>query len=133
MKSIGTIKKYINGLPHYAKVEIEIIPETDQIEVIEECCGDGWISQGHIEEVAAQGYEDWKQGAIDGVIYALKKSGHQHKVQINRITGMATDTNPDIIFCAASHAVWDALEYEPDLNSKKEIENILKNSWNKYR
>ncbi len=133
MKSIGIIKKYINRLPHYAKVEVDINTETNQIEVIEECCGEGWVRQGSIEEASSKGYKDWKQGAIDGVIFALKISGHQHKVRITSITGMATDTNPFIIFCAASYAVWDALEYEPDIDSKNKIDDILRNSWNKHR
>ena len=92
--------------------------------------GEGWIRQGDVEEVPSIGYDDWKQGAIIGAEYALKKAEAMDcTVIITRIVGMTTDTNPTIVGAAAINAVWQALNYVPEASEQNRLEAIVLNSW----
>ncbi|WP_404786364.1 hypothetical protein [Altericista sp. CCNU0014] len=65
--------RYKNGKPHFAECEVGIYfsSEVSTVVVVVDCNGRGFYSQGYIESVPANGYEDWKQGAKIGVEFAL--------------------------------------------------------------
>ncbi len=133
--AIGKIAKVINGLPHYAEVELDI--EDGSGTIICRCSGAGFQGQGIVEDAASIGYDDWKKSARDGVIIGLQMASidvETKMLAILRISGLdATDTNPDIVCCAAIVAVWNSIKYQPKQIDNDIINEILKNSWVKFR
>jgi hypothetical protein len=123
----GRFCRIKNRLPYGARVTIQIAMETTKPEILVQCSGTPLhltgFSQGDIEDVPAVGYEDWKQGAVVGVRYALQVVGHSDcHVTITRILGMTTETNPTVVGAAAVDAVWKALDYSPSLMEVHQVE-----------
>lgn len=116
-----------------AVVEVDVDLDSNKTAISERYGGDGWIAHGHLEDVTEKGYDDWKAGAKKGIEWALEVAKTSKHVQIIRITGMITDTDPGIVQCAAAHAVWNALGFVPDDSTLAQIEKVLANSWQKYR
>lgn len=114
----------------YGAVEVEIDLHSFVTSISVQTHGDGFRSQGYIEEVPAQGYEDWKQGAVLGVAFALWTAKQREcGVVITKIEGLTSDTNPTIIAAAAMDAIWKAIEYTPESTLTSQIlQNILM-SW----
>src|SRR5687768_14613934 len=121
----GKFSRYNNGKPYAAMVKIITkVSFAQNIEI--NCDGDGWIGQGYLESVSRKGYESWKQGALIGASYALKKSGKSNvTVEIIEIVGMITDTSPSAVGAATIYAVWSATDYTPTENEKLYIENVV--------
>src|SRR5687767_7300001 len=93
----GKVARYHAGLPHFAEVELSLMTGEDTLQVTVSCRGAGWQRQGYVEEVPAIGYEAWKAGAVCGAQYALAALDvHGASVDISRIAGLGTDTNPSI-------------------------------------
>lgn len=132
MNSIGKIFKIVNGRSYFAEVEIFIIPNSSVITVNNKCDGKGYIGQGAIEDVPKNGYDDWKRAAEEGILYALKQASLQKTVEVLRISGISSDTNPDIVYCAAVSAIWNALNFEPDQVTKDQLNNRITESWQKF-
>ena len=97
-----------------------------------DCAGEGWIARGYIEGVPAEGYDDWKGGAVAGSKYALRQANRTDcSVTVTRITGLTTDTNPSIVAAAAAFAVWDAIGYKPSASQLEFIQEAALTSWDK--
>ena len=128
------LTKVINGIGHYAEVSVTI--EKDGLKrIVERCAGKGWVGQGPIEDVPSTGYDDWKSGALSGVCYAFRLANidqSDYSVWIDCIQGMTTDTNSIIVACAATMALWNALDYQPTKKQLKGIETVVIDSWQKY-
>jgi hypothetical protein len=123
--------KLYKGKSLFAIVILQVALESIDVKVEVNCSGDGWIAQGYFEEATALGYEDWKQGAMVGVEYALRQANCLDcTVVVTKIVGMFTDTNPSIVAVAAAMAVWQALNYKPTEPEEKKLEDIVFNSWN---
>lgn len=109
-ESTGTLGHY-NKMSFFAQVEIDIKQDTVNEVINFKCDGEGFRGQGYIEVVPASGYDDWKQGAVIGIKYALNKCFmKKYSIDILSISGLITDTNPTIIATAAAYAVWNALD-----------------------
>ena len=119
-----------NRLPHFAVVSVAVDLEASGLTIELACNGAGFTSQGYSEEVPAVGYDDWKAGAKAGVSFAVviaeKKKCH---VQITKIEGLGTDTNPTIVGIAAAFATWQALDFSASKEVVEKIENQAFSSW----
>jgi hypothetical protein len=116
------------GKTYFAEVTVAVEEGSGEVAVM--CSGPGFTSQGYMEEVPADGYDDWKAGAIAGVRHALTHAGrHDVNVRISRIVGISTDTNPTIVGAAAARAVWTALGFEAGPVELARIDAIVFSSW----
>ncbi|WP_395146043.1 hypothetical protein [Armatimonas sp.] len=133
MKTVTTrFARIKNGLPYAAVVSLTLMPNATEQRIEISCDGDprAGLSQGNIEEATKIGYEDWKSGAQAGVVFALKVADQTMcHVQIMRIRGMLTDTNPTIVGAAAALATWEALEFEPPQEVITRLEEQVFSSW----
>ncbi len=100
-------------MPFAAIVKIRI-EETENSYVKIDCIGDGWIAQGYLESVSENGYKTWKEGAIIGANFALKKSSNSFGITIFEINGIITDKSPTSVGAATIYAVWKAIKYIPN-------------------
>ena len=118
-----------NKLPFFAEVEIEV-ESSEKFEVRLNCSGQGFTSQGYLEEVPKAGYDDWKTGAKRGIEFAARQAACSNcLVTVSAIRGLGTDTNPVIIAAASALAFWDAVDFQPDKNLKEKIEAKVFSSW----
>jgi hypothetical protein len=70
----------------------------------------------------AEGYDDWKQGALAGIAYALATCvDHPCQVTVTKIEGLPADSNPTIVGGAAVQALWSAVHYTP---SREQLEHV---------
>ena len=125
-----TVKKYLDGLPHFAAVEVRVINDSDEADIQDLCDGDGWIRQGTYEEASKGGYQDWKEAAYSGIKAVLKRAQVTKRVELLKVTGMLTDTNPETVKIAAELATLKCLDINIDLVEKELIES-LRGSWKK--
>ena len=122
--------RYKNKLPHCAVVSLTVenavgIPSIDMA-----CAGQGFASQGYIEEVPAHGYDDWQEGARAGVLYALSVAETEGAhVFVTKIEGLTTDTNPTIVGAAAALATWAALKFDAPKDVLERLEAQACSSW----
>ncbi|WP_234418277.1 hypothetical protein [Aquimarina aquimarini] len=88
-------------------------------------------SQGQIESIPKEGYNDWKNGIKNGIEYAYEKlTKHKGlKVIIDSAIGLSTDTNPTIIGFAASRAVLEKLSNCESKNELEQLESLVFSSW----
>ena len=118
------------GISYFAEVELTTEPETNEFSVGFDCVGDGFHSQGYIEEAPKIGYDDWKAGAKTGVEYAAKAAGiTKCLVKVTAIRGLTSDTNPIIIAGASAFAFWQAVGFDAGLDLKSQIESKILDSW----
>ena len=90
------------------------------------------FSQGEFITVPAEGFDDWKQGAVAGVAPALALAGDPSiSVTITSIQGMFSDTSPTIVGAAAIDAIWKALRITPDAKIAERIQRISLRSWDR--
>jgi hypothetical protein len=91
-----------------------------------DCHGDGWIAQGHLEDVPATGYDAWKAAAVAGAAYALRSAGRPEcGVTITRILGLATDSNPAAVGVATAYAIWAVLNFSPPADEVRRLEGLV--------
>lgn len=122
--------RYKSGLPYAAHVVLEVERPASTPGVDFSCSGQGFRSQGHIEEVPATGYDHWKDGAKVGISFALSAAGTTDcRVKVTKIEGLSTDTNPTIVAYAAALAVWKALGFEPPKELVEKLEALVFTSW----
>jgi hypothetical protein len=127
------VAKYKDGLPHYGEVILNIeLTETNNLELIENYQGDGWISQGYEVIVPHKGYDQWKMGIQNGINYAYKKLKNNNglKVTVVQASGLITDTNPTILGFSASRAILNKLENSENEEKFRELEHLMFSSWN---
>ena len=125
----GRFRRIHGGLPHCGIVELSVEPSDLPTNISVECSGTGWIRQGSLEDASADGYDDWKQGAVRGVEFALTVADQRADVVIRRITGMVTDTNASVTAGAAALAVWNAFEFSPDQTVIATMESVIFRGW----
>lgn len=119
-----------NRLPHFAIVSLAVDPEASELTIELACTGSGFTSQGYTEEVPSEGYDDWKAGAKAGVSFALDIAEKKKcRVQITKIEGLSTDTNPTIVGVAAAFATWQALDFNAPKEVVEKIEKQALSSW----
>ena len=128
MRGEGSVRKIVGGLAHVAQVEVEVV-ESQVIQVKDRCDGDGWIRQGSIEDAPAEGYEAWKRAAALGARYALDSLGRTAEVTVERISGLATDTNATAVAIAAARGVWQALGVSAPDGIDEQLEELLRSAW----
>jgi hypothetical protein len=117
------------GLLHFARVLLAIECLSKSPGIIFSCSGAGFISQGY-EGVSATGYGAWKCGARVGVSFALSVAGRTDcRVDVRKIEGLTTDTNPTVVGYAAALAIWKALGFEPSQETIEKAETIVFSSW----
>ena len=125
-------KRIKGSIPHFACVALEVDYATATSSIDLECSGEGWIEQGYLEEVSADGYDDWKAGARVGIEFALKFARlTQARVVVRKITGLTTDTNPTIVGAAAAIATWNAIGYTPAQEVLERLEGSVFVSWSR--
>jgi hypothetical protein len=130
LTSVGRFAKVKNGLSHDAVVEVEIETPSSTTYISLNCKGQGYAGQGYIEVVPKIGYESWKMGAIVGINFAIRICNPPPcKINVTKIEGLTTDTNPTVVAAAAMDALWKAFKFEPTLETKTYIENTVFNSW----
>lgn len=78
-------------------------------------------------------YEDWKQGALIGINYALNRIrvAKQYTITVIEIIGQDVDTNPTIVAAAAIDGVWKGMNYTPTQTEWDAIEEVVFGSWQK--
>ena len=124
--------EYRNGLPHFARVVLSVDTPSEAPGVTFSCSGTGFTAQGSIEEVPAEGYDDWKAGAEKGVVFALSAIAQSCcRVDIQRIEGLTTDTNPTIVGYVAAKAVWAAIGIHPPAEVDEKLLDLVFSSWEK--
>jgi len=107
-KFIGTWRRVINGKSSFGRVTLQV-EESQTSGVRFACDGEGYISQGYLEEAPPAGYDDWKVGAAVGALFALHGLNHKASLVITKVEGLTSDTNPSFLAAAAAEAVWKAL------------------------
>ncbi len=111
---------------------MELLPNSNEHEVIEKYKGTGFQSQGQVESTPKRGYKSWKKGVRLGVDYALSviNDNRKFKVSILALNGLTTDTNPIILAFVASRAILQEFENQESKADLTKIEEIVYNSWN---
>jgi hypothetical protein len=126
----GVFARYHNRRPFAARVTVSVESPSSQPGILFRCSGDGWIGQGYLEEVPAVGYDDWKAGAKAGIEHALAVAqAVAARVEVIKILGMMTDTNPSVVGAAAALATWKALAFEPPAEVIQSLESVVFGSW----
>ncbi len=116
-------KRVYKGVAFWARVTVEVDTSTEDSYINMLCNGKGIDSEGCGEEVTANGYEDWKLGAIEGVKYALDICSHpNYGVSIKKIEGLTTDTTPTVVGIATAYAIWNAIGYNVPEDVVKALE-----------
>ncbi|UOG77402.1 hypothetical protein MTX78_23960 (plasmid) [Hymenobacter tibetensis] len=77
------------------------------------------------------GYDDWKNGAIAGLAYALHclSNSQTYRIVVVDIVGTDVDTNPTIVALAALEGLWEALQYSASPAQWEELEAMARQSW----
>jgi hypothetical protein len=127
----GRFRRIHNGVPYCAIVELVVATDVSSTSVVDDCSGGGWRAQGYIEEVPADGYDDWKAGARKGAEFALSVASQSALVVIRRIAGLTTDTNPSIAAAAAADAVSRGLTFTPPSEIVAAMESVVFKSWDR--
>lgn len=126
----GVFKRQCKGLGYWARVSLEVDINAKEPYVNMLCNGTGFYSQGDIEEATANGYVDWKRGAMEGIKYALELCSHSnYGISIKKIEGLTSDTNPTLVSIATAYAIWNAIGYHVSDEVIKKLEEKALNSW----
>ena len=124
--------KFKNGIGSVAIVTLDVEQnsfETNQI--LEHYSGQGFTSQGNIEEVPEDGYDSWKIAARQGLQYAFSLIDTHWTVHINKIEGLTTDTNPTIVGYTVLRAFFDKIHYHLSDEQIEKLEDFVLSSWTK--
>lgn len=124
--------KIKNGIGSVAIVILNATPNTSQHAIEELYAGDGFIGQGYIEEVPAEGNNSWKVAARKGLQYAFSLVPNFWKVQIHYIGGRAAlDTTPTIVGYTVMRAFLSNIKYELPQDQIEKLEEFVLSSWTK--
>lgn len=123
-----------NRKPFFGEVilEIEVLENAVVHQIIENYQGDGFKSQGYVETIPKEGYETWKTGIKNGILYGLSRINDERKFRVSILesSGLSTDTNPIILAYAASRAILEKIEHIELQNEKDKLEALVFSSWN---
>lgn len=124
--------KIKNGISYFAEVHLMVDLEACNKIIKIQCAGQGFSTQGSIEEVPKIGYAAWKQGAILGIKYACQKANLlNYNITIMKIRGLSTDTNPTIVGMASILAIWQTVNFIPTTDTINTLEEQVFASWDK--
>jgi hypothetical protein len=124
--------KITNGMGNVAIVNIDVISNSlNQNEIITNYSGEGFTTQGSIEEVPNEGYNYWKLAAKLGLEYAFSLTKSYWIVTINKIEGVHTGTNPAIVGYTVLRAFFAKINQELDPQKTETLENFILSSWTK--
>ncbi|MEN2413738.1 hypothetical protein [Flavobacterium mesophilum] len=128
--------KIKNGKPFFAIVNLEVSPNENENEIIEEYIGEGWIGMGHFASIPAKDeagkarFSDWRKAVLKGLELIFSKIETKWTVKVKKVEGLLiTDTNPTIVGYAAILAFCEQINLKLDTELKKKIENFVFNSW----
>lgn len=120
IETFARIARVVNKISHYA--EIELIIDT-------QFQGSDIVFDLHCRPDEYQPAHSWKEGAKEGVIFAMNQCQILfYHVIIKRISGTDVDTNPTIVGGAAIYAIWKAYHFD-DIEEKNRIDSIIYTSW----
>lgn len=125
--------KIKNGIGSFAIATLDVEPNSFKTNhILEHYSGQGFTSQGNIEEVPENGYDSWKMGARHGLEYAFSLINTCWTVRINKIEGrIATDTNPTIVGYTVLRAFFDKINFQLTERQIEELEEFVLSSWTK--
>src|ERR1051326_148998 len=122
--------RFKDGRGYFARVVLEVERPSSTPGTDFSCSGEGFRSQGYVEEVPPTGYNDWKGGAKAGIAFALATAGAPDcRVNVTKIEGLGTDTNPTVVAYSAALAVWKALGVELPKEPVEKLEALVFTSW----
>lgn len=120
-----------NGITCFAIVELDVKAAANQNTIIEQYNGNGFTSQGYLEDVPDKGYDLWKTGAKRGLEYAFSIIDNYWTVYIKRIAGRTMiDTNPTIVAYTVMRAFFEKINYKLSDSLIDELELFVFDSWN---
>lgn len=129
-------RKIKNGKSFLAVINLEISPNENQNEIIEEYTGKGWVGMGYFAAIPAKdeagkaGFSDWKEAVLKGLKFAFSKTQTKWTVTIKKVEGLlVTDTNPTIVGYAAILAFCKQTDLELDADVIQQLENFTFKSW----
>ena len=125
--------KFKNGIGMVAIVTLSVERSSIEQNVIREhYSGNGFTSQGYIEEVPEHGYDSWKNAARNGLEYAFLQIDDFWTVDIYKIEGRDfIDTNPTVVGYTVMRAFFDKINFQLDPNQIETIEEFVMSSWSK--
>lgn len=123
----GTARYILHrGVSYVAIVDVAIDSASPAGAIDVACHGDGFRSQGHIEEASTSGYEDWKAAAVIGARYASDILGLTAcMLRVTRIEGLGTDTTPASVAAATVLAIFDALRLEASPQLRHRLDEVV--------
>jgi hypothetical protein len=123
---VGKYAKY-KSWGAFARVELVVHEISNDTPVVSfNCTGVGFTSQGYVEEVPATGYDDWKEGAAAGAMFAFRLSGlPARSVTVTKIEGLTSDTSPASVGAASALAVFSALDMPAPTSFNSLVEEII--------
>jgi hypothetical protein len=129
---VGKFARHKDGLPYFAEVALGVSPDAQLWRVELRCTGDGYTSQGTLEDASPAGYGAWKAGAAAGARFAcaIAEIPRAHVI-VGRISGLSTDTNPSTVAAAAALAVWNAVGFAPAPAVVARMEAHVFSSWHR--
>ena len=125
--------KIKNGIGSVAIVTLDVEPNSFGInQILEHYSGEGFTSQGYIEDVPENGYDSWKIAAKHGLEYAFSFINTHWRVHIIKIEGrIATDTNPTIVGYTVLRAFFDKINFQLTDKQIEVLEDFVLSSWTK--
>ena len=123
--------KFKNGIGSVALVTLDVEQNSfEQNQILEHYSGQGFTSQGDIEDVPENGYDSWKIAARHGLEYAFSFIDTYWTVRINKIEGrIATDTNPTIVGYTVLRAFFDKINFQLIDKQIEILEEFVLSSW----
>lgn len=124
-------KKVKNGVAYVALVTLDVFENTsNQNEIVEYYSGKGFVGQGYIEDIPANGYDSWKIAARQGLEFAFSLIDTFWRVEIKKIEGREfLDTNPTIVGYTLIRAFFDKIGYQLDPSQIELMEEFVLSSW----
>lgn len=129
-------RKIKNGKPFFAIVNLEISPNENQNEIIEEYNGEGWIGMGYFASIPAKdeagkaGFSGWREAVLNALEFILSKTKTKWTIKVKKVEGLLiTDTNPTIVGYATILAFCKQTNLELDSDLIQQIEDFTFRSW----
>lgn len=122
--------QFKDGFIGFAIVTLKAEPSIERRnKIIENYSGQGFTSQGYIEEVPAIGYIPWKLGVKSGLEYAFSLLDTFWNVRIDKVEGIGTDTNATIAGYTALRAFMHQINFMLSQEEIDKLETFVQLSW----
>lgn len=129
-------RKIKNGKPFLAVVNLEVSPNENQNEIIEEYTGKGWVGMGYFASIPAKdeagkaGFSDWRKAVLKALKFVLSKTETKWTIKIKKVEGLLiTDTNPTIVGYTVILAFCKETNLELNSDLMEQLENFTFRSW----